>query len=367
MEKIAVGMSGGVDSSVAAALLKEEGHKVVGISMAIFDGTEPVKRGRRHACYGPEEKDDIDVAATVCRTIGIPFHVIDLRRQYREQVINYFRREYLAGRTPNPCIACNRYVKFGLLLQKALEAGIEFDIFATGHYAQVVRVGGRHAVRKAADRSKDQSYFLYALTPAQLARTIFPLGTMTKARVREIARNMGLESADRCESQDFVGGGDYSVFFRKKEGCTGDIVDQEGKLLGKHQGIIHYTIGQRRGLGISSDRPLYVVDINPTLNRLVVGEWESIFSRGLIVSDLVLPLCQDRDLPLRARIKIRLRHREAEGTIYPREGNRAEILFDEPQMSVTPGQSAVFYGEDVVLGGGIIEQAIRHGGAIGTE
>lgn len=360
-------MSGGVDSSVAAALLKEQGHEVVGISMAIYDAGIPVKNEGKHGCYGPEEKEDMAVAAAVCRKLGIPFHVLDLRKEYRECVINYFRHEYVSGRTPNPCIVCNRYVKFGFLLQKALETGISFDIFATGHYARIVRVGNQHALRKAADRSKDQSYFLYALTPAQLAGTIFPLGTLTKARVREIARNMGLENADRRESQDFAASGDYSVFFRSHDAGEGDIVDQDGKLLGKHQGIIHYTVGQRRGLGISSDTPLYVIDIDPERNRLVVGEWESIFSRGLIVSDVVPPFFHDYDLPLRAKVKIRLRHREAEGTVYRHDGHRARILFEEPQMSVTPGQSAVFYKEDMVLGGGIIEQAIRHGGAIGIE
>lgn len=359
-------MSGGVDSSVAAALLKEEGYEVVGISMAVFGGDVPLRGDGKHACYGPEEQDDIAVAAAVCRKLGIPFYVLDLRKEYREYVIEYFRHEYVSGRTPNPCVVCNRYIKFDFLLQKAREAGISFDIFATGHYARVVRVGDQHVLRKAADRSKDQSYFLYALTPAQLATIIFPLGGLTKARVREIAHNMGLENADRHESEDFVGSGDYSVFFRSDDAGEGDIVDQEGKLLGKHQGIIHYTIGQRRGLGISSDTPLYVVDIDPERNRLVVGKWESIFSWGLIASDVVLPLSHDFGVPLRTKVKIRLRHRETEGTVYRRDGNRAKIVFDEPQMSVTPGQSAVFYKKDLVVGGGIIEQAIRHGDAIGT-
>lgn len=365
-KKIAVGMSGGVDSSVAAALLVKEGHEVVGISMAIFDGGVPAAGDGRHACYGPEEKEDMAVAASVSRKLGIPFYELDLRKEYREHVIAYFRREYVSGRTPNPCVVCNRYIKFGFLLQRALEAGIRFDFFATGHYARVVRVGDQHVLRKAADSSKDQSYFLYALTPAQLAGTIFPLGAMTKERVREIARNMGLENADRRESQDFVGGGDYSVFFRNRDVRAGDIVDRKGRLLGKHRGLIHYTIGQRRGLGVSSDTPLYVIDIDPARNTLVVGEWEHIFSRGVMVTNVALPFNQDRDRPLKAGIKIRLRHREAVGTIYPRGASRAAIVFDEPQMSVTPGQYAVFYKDDLVLGGGIIERAIGNGGTIGT-
>jgi len=365
-KKIAVGMSGGVDSSVVAALLEEDGHEVIGISMAIFDRSFPVTGDGKHACYGPDEQEDIAVAAAVCRKIGIPFHVIDLRKEYRCHVIEYFRHEYISGRTPNPCIVCNRYLKFGFLLKKAMEAGIDFDLFATGHYAQIVRIDGRHALEKAADRSKDQSYFLYGLTATNLANIIFPLGRMTKQEVREAARNMGLENADRRESQDFVGSGDYAVFFGNQDASEGDIVDKEGKLLGKHRGIIHYTIGQRRGLGISSQSPLYVIGIDPVHNKLVAGEYEDLFSRGLTVSDLILPLSEKCNLPLRAKIKIRLRHREADATIYPCHGSRATILFDEPQMSVTPGQSAVFYEDDVVLGGGIIEKAIHIGGNIGT-
>jgi len=366
-KRIAVGMSGGVDSSVTAALLKKEGYDVVGITMAIFDGAPLGKRTGRHACYGPDEKEDIDLAGAICNRLGIPFYVIDLKKEYREHVIDYFRREYCAGRTPNPCIVCNRHIKFGFLLQKAMEAGINFDIFATGHYAQIVGAGEHHFLGKAIDRAKDQSYFLYALTPAQLARTIFPLGSMTKMEVRELARKMGLKNADRHESQDFVGEEHYSILFGNEDACEGDIVDEEGNLLGKHRGIINYTIGQRRGLGISSNVPLYVTRIESEHNRLVVGEWHCLFSKGLIASDVNLTAMEKTDFPLRAKVKIRVRHKEADATIYAQDGNRVKILFDEPQMSVTPGQSAVFYADDMVLGGGVIERAIRNGGAIGTQ
>jgi tRNA-specific 2-thiouridylase len=355
---VAVGMSGGVDSSVAAALLQDYGYKVLGLTMAIFDPSVGLKQSRRHACYGPEEKEDVDAAASVCKKLGIAFHVIDLRKEYRIHVIDYFRSDYLAGNTPNPCVVCNHRVKFGFLQEKAREAGITFDLFATGHYARIEKSGTCFLLKRAADLSKDQTYFLYALSPAQLSHTLFPLGDYTKQQVRAIARSLGLTSADRPESQDFIAGGDYSPLFNKEEVREGDIVDEKGRVLGRHKGIIYYTVGQRRGLGIASSQPLYVKNIDAEHNRIVVGQRAHLFSEGLIARDLNLIALNRIDQPYRVTAKIRQKHKEADATIFPHDEGKVRLLFDEPQMAVTPGQSAVFYSGDTVLGGGVIETAL---------
>ena len=356
--EVAVGLSGGVDSSIAAALLKDRGYDVVGITMKTFDPSMPLTESVKHACYGPGEEEDIKAAAAVCDKLGIPFHAIDLKEEFRDHVMVYFRREYLAGRTPNPCILCNHRIKFGFLLEKARKAGIDFELFATGHYARIAESGGRYLLKRAADLSKDQTYFLYALTPEQLSHTLFPVGEYTKPEVREIARLLGLETADRPESQDFISGTDYSPFFREGEIEEGDIVDEEGNILGRHRGIVYYTVGQRRGLGIASPRPLYVLSIDATRNRIVVTEKENLFSKGLIADHLNLIAVDRLDRPYDIQAKIRLQHKEVDATLSPFKDRKAQILFREPQLSVTPGQSVVFYLEDIVLGGGIIEQAI---------
>ncbi len=356
--KVAVGLSGGVDSSVAAALLKKKGYDVIGITMEIFDGSVAVKESHKHACYGPGEKEDVEKAASVCRQIGIPFHVIDLKKEYRNHVLDYFRDEYLKGRTPNPCVVCNKKLKFGFLLEKAKEAGITFETFATGHYADIAKSGGRHLLKKAVDLSKDQTYFLYTLTSEDLSRTLFPLGGFTKQQVRETAQSLGLETAEEPESQDFIAGGAYASLFTVEEVKEGDIVDEKGHILGKHRGIIHYTIGQRRGLGIAAPQPLYVVKIDAENNRIVVSDREQAFSEGLIATDLNLITVERLDRPYKVKAKIRLNHREKAATIFPHEKDKAKVLFEEPQMSITPGQSVVLYEDDLVFGGGIIEQAL---------
>lgn len=353
-----MGLSGGVDSSIAAALLKEQGYDVIGVSMMTFDASMPVTKSERHACYGPGEEEDVKSAAAVCHKLEIPFHAIDLREEFRNHVIEYFKREYLAGKTPNPCVVCNHRLKFGFLLEKAKGMGIDFDFFATGHYAQILESGGRFLLKRAADLSKDQTYFLYALTPEQLSHTLFPVGGFTKPQVREMALSLGLETADRPESQDFISGTDYASLFHEEEIKEGDIVDETGRTLGTHRGIIHYTVGQRKGLGISSDRPLYVLKIDARTNRIVVSDRENLLSEGLIAADLNLIAVDQIESSHKVKAKIRLQHKEADATLFPHENNRAKIIFDEPQMSVTPGQSAVFYADDIVLGGGIIEQSI---------
>jgi len=326
--------------------------------MEIFDDSVAVKESPKHACFGPGEKEDVERAASICRKIDIPFHIIDLRSEYRDHVIDYFKREYLSGRTPNPCIVCNQRLKFGFLLEKARDAGIDFEAFATGHYARTGTSEGRPLLKRAADLSKDQSYFLYALTPEQISHTRFPLGAYTKQQVREMARSMGLGTADRPESQDFIAGGDYAPLFDKEEIKEGDIVDENGNVLGKHRGIISYTIGQRRGLGIAARKPLYVVNIDAENNRIVVSDRNNFYAKGLIATDLNLIAVERLDRPYRVKAKIRLKHRETDATVFPYKENRARIAFDEPQMAVTPGQSVVFYSDDVVLGGGTIERAL---------
>ncbi len=356
--KVAVGLSGGVDSSIAAALLKDRGYDVVGITMKTFDPSMPLTESVKHACYGPGEGEDVKAAAAVCGKLGIPFYAIDLKEEFRNHVMGYFRREYLAGRTPNPCILCNQRIKFGFLLEKARKAGVNFEFFATGHYAQIAEFEGRYLLKRAADLSKDQTYFLYALTPEQLSHTLFPVGEYTKPEVREIARSLSLETADRPESQDFISGTDYSPFFREEEIEEGDIVDEEGNILGRHRGIVYYTIGQRRGLGIASPRPLYVLRIDAAKNRIVVTEKENLFSKGLIATHINLIAVDHLDRPYDIRAKIRLQHKEVDATLLPLGDQRAGIRFQRAQLAVTPGQSVVFYLNDIVLGGGIIEQAL---------
>ncbi|MFC1819979.1 tRNA 2-thiouridine(34) synthase MnmA [Thermodesulfobacteriota bacterium] len=353
--RVAVGLSGGVDSSVTAALLKDKGYDVIGMAMEIFDGSVAVTGAGKHACYGPNEKEDIDSAASVCRNLGIPFHVVDLKKEFGDHVIYYFRKEYLRGRTPNPCVVCNRMLKFGFLLEKAKRTGIDFNLFATGHYAQIVESEDRFLLKRPADLSKDQTYFLYSLSQEQLSRTLFPIGEYDKNQVRDIARSLGLKTSDRPESQDFITGGDYAPLFRKEEIKEGNIVDEGGKILGRHRGIIYYTVGQRRGLGIASQRPLYVSKIDAKKNRIIVSEKESLFSKELSVKDINLIAIGKLERSYRVKVKIRLQHKEADAKIIPQEYNKAKIVFDEPQISVAPGQSAVFYSGDIVLGGGIIE------------
>ena len=348
--RYAVGMSGGVDSSVAALLLKERGHEVVGITMKLWrEGV--YKGGDRDACFGAHEVEDIATARALAEKLGIEYRVFDCFDVYNREVIQYFRETYLAGRTPNPCVRCNAMLKFGLLPRLAKAAGLAFDKFATGHYARIVERGGRLAVAQARDESKDQSYFLYRLTQEQLATSEFPLGDCTKAEVRRLAAARGLAVADRPDSQDFYSGDKNELIGETDR--EGDIVDLSGRVLGRHRGFWHYTVGQRKGLGIGGGTPFYVVDLNACRNHVVVGRADDAVRTSLEVSDMVYgALAPGHAEPVPCRVKVR----SAGAPRGPATlcGNRCE--FPEGIAGVAPGQSAVFYAADSgeILAGGII-------------
>ncbi len=357
---VAVGMSGGVDSSVAAALLRDQGFRVVGLTMAIWDESVSLpEEVSRHACWGPGEAEEIETARRVAAQIGIPFEVMDLRAAYRAEVIEHVRREYLAGRTPNPCVRCNQRLKFGFLLEQARRSGIAFDRFATGHYARIIERSGRFFLAKALARAKDQSYFLAFLPAERLRELMFPLGDKKKSEVRKIAAKLGLAVADRPESQDFIGTGDYGVLFSPDEALPGDIVDESGAVLGRHRGIVHYTVGQRRGVGVATGRPCYVLAIDAARNRIIVGPKRRLLGRGFVgreVNWLVPP----SSVGFLAAVRIRNTHREAPALVTVSE-DRIVVRFNEPQLAITPGQAAVLYDEnETVLGGAIIEKVIPH-------
>jgi tRNA-specific 2-thiouridylase len=351
--KITVGMSGGVDSSVAALLLRNAGHDVSGIMMKLW--REPVARPvAGSACYGPDEEKDIEAARGVCAQLRIPFFLFDCSKEYEDLIVRNFRDEYLAGRTPNPCVRCNPLVKFGLLPAAARRSGVGFDRFATGHYARVAldETMGRYLLRTAADPRKDQSYFLYRLSQDQLSETLFPLGEYLKSQVRRIARDEDLPVHDHPESQDFYSG-DLSDLMGRPN-AEGDIVDARGMVLGKHKGIWNYTIGQRKGLGLASPAPLYVTAIDAGRNRLVVGPESETYRPSCLVKECAWVAFEDLEGPMDVTVKIRSTSRPARATISP-AGGLVLVRFAQPLSAVTPGQSAVFYRDDIVVGGGIIE------------
>lgn len=360
--RVAVGMSGGVDSSMAVWLLKERGCEVIGLTMSLWDNRFPLEDIGVKGCFGPGEKQEIEMARSVAQRLNIPFHVLRLADEYNEAVLEYFRREYLNGRTPNPCVRCNRTIKFGFLIEHAEKVGISFDYFATGHYARVRLdpVSNRYLLLKGIDPEKDQSYFLALLRQEQLKRVVFPLGNLTKRQIRVLAREVGFpELAEQSESQDFLESNRYDVLFRKEESKEGDIVDEQGNVLGKHAGIIHYTIGQRKGLGIGgAGEPYYVVGIDAKNNRVIVGRRSSLFKRVMIVREcnwVSIPKAPSN--PMRIQCKIRLRHEPAYAQLESMDtsGDMVRVIFDEPQSAITPGQIAVFYDGEVVVGGGTID------------
>ncbi|MFC1929078.1 tRNA 2-thiouridine(34) synthase MnmA [Chloroflexota bacterium] len=353
--KVVVAMSGGVDSSVAAALLKEKGYQVSGVTMKIWDGKTFPKNGTRHGCYGPGEEEDIEDARRVAQILGIDFHAFDLRQEYKAEVLDYFCHEYLSGRTPNPCLRCNRKVKFDALLRKAQDSGIEFDHFATGHYARVEynKSKNRYLLKKAGDLAKDQSYFISLLSQAQLAHSLFPIGYYTKEEVRRMASDFGLGIDNKPESQDFIAGG-YAPL--TGVALPGPILNKQGDMLGEHQGIAFYTIGQRRRLGISAKEPLYVINIDREKNAIIIGSKEEVYQDELIASGLNWVAIEELKQPIKVKARIRYRHREAEAIVKPLSGDRVYVKFKEPQMAITPGQAVVFYHGDAVIGGGTIER-----------
>lgn len=351
--KIIVGLSGGVDSSVAAYLLKEQGYKVTGVTMAIWDGQ--YQSTGKHACYGPDEQEEIREAKEVADKLGIAHHVFNCSGEYKESVLRYFKSEYLAGRTPNPCIKCNQLIKFGLLPEMAEKGGLAFDFFATGHYARTgwSEEKQRFLLLKAADPKKDQTYFIYRLSQEQLSRIMLPLGEYEKTDIKALARKVGITVEDIEESQDFYGG-DYKDLLDVPEN-PGNIVDSEGKILGQHKGIWNYTIGQRKGLGIAFSEPLYVIALDQEKNTVIVGTREETFNASFIVTDLNWISIEKLTQPMEVHCKIRSAQKEKECLIEPLENGEVKVTFFHPNDSITPGQSAVFYEGDVVVGGGIIK------------
>ncbi len=350
-ERIAVAMSGGVDSSAAAWLLKQQGHELVGVTLTLFDDT---------TANVPGNHQDVEDARSVAGQLGFPHHVFHMAQCFRSQVMDRFVAAYEAGTTPNPCVTCNRHIKFGALLDQSRSLGAQ--AVATGHYAQVSwdAGSGRYLLRKALHPEKDQSYVLYSLTQDQLSASRFPLGHLSKAEIREIAEAQRLVSARKRESQDicFVPDGDYAAFIRRhtgKEYPAGPFVDQQGNVLGTHTGIIGYTVGQRRGLGVSSNQGrLYVKEVRPGDNTVVLCDNQALFSRTLTANDLNLIALPRLDAPLRLKAKVRYRQQEQPCVVEQTDEDTIRVTFDQPQRAITPGQAVVLYDGDVVVGGATI-------------
>ena len=365
--KILVGLSGGVDSSVAALLLKQQGHEVIGATMSIWgkDGVykqiqeklSKIPHTKPHgACLGPDEKEDIEAARNICKQLDIPFYVFDCAKQYEQIVLKNFKEEYLNGRTPNPCIWCNSLIKFDVLPHLAKINGIEFDKFATGHYARIEKEDNRYILKKGVDPKKDQSYFLYRLKQEQLSKILLPLGDYTKEKIREIARKNGLNAADKPDSQDFYEG-DYNELLQVEE-KEGNIVDRKGKILGKHKGIWDYTIGQRKGLGISASEALYVVELNKDKNEVVVDFKNENMKNELIATKINWIKFDGIIEDIACCCKIRSSQKPQEAIISPSEKGDVKVKFSDLQNAISPGQSVVFYDDEIVLGGGIIDKVL---------
>nr|WP_296957996.1 tRNA 2-thiouridine(34) synthase MnmA [uncultured Mediterraneibacter sp.] len=353
--KVVVGMSGGVDSSVAAWLLKEQGYDVIGVTMQIWQDEDNVVQEENGGCCGLSAVDD---ARRVAASIGIPYYVMNFKDEFKKTVIDYFTEEYLNGRTPNPCIACNRYVKWEALLQRSLSIGA--DYIATGHYARIDRLpNGRYAIRRSATLAKDQTYALYNLTQEQLAHTLMPVGEYSKDRIREMADEIGLMVAHKPDSQDicFVPDGDYASFIEETTDHPlpeGNFVSPDGKILGRHKGIIHYTVGQRKGLGLALGYPAFVLEIRPETNEVVIGTYDESLTHTVRADHLNFMSVEDLTEPMRVFAKIRYNHKGAWCTVEKTGEDEITCTFDEPIRAATPGQAVVLYDGEYVLGGGTI-------------
>ena len=354
--KVAVGFSGGVDSAMVALMLKEQGHDVVGITMSLWDPSFNIPLGAK-GCFGPQEVFTLEQTQKTAQKLGIEHVIVPLAKQYRKAVIDYFRDEYKVGRTPNPCVKCNQLMKFGFLLDSARELGVDFDYFATGHYAVIEN---EEFLKCAKDPSKDQTYFLSRLKKEQLKKVLFPLGNFLKEDVKKLAVEKGfVELVQKGESQDFIQCGDYSLLFEEKDLLPGDFVNTKGEVLGRHKGIIHYTIGMRKGLGIGGlKEALYVIRLDPVKNQVVLGTHPELFSKTLLASEfnnLAIPLDQKNG---KAKVKIRHGKNLADAEYSWTDSGSLSLVFDSPQASVTPGQIVCLYQEDTVLGSAIIDSAL---------
>ena len=356
-KRVVVGMSGGVDSSATAALLLEQGYDVVGITLKLWP-QDCVSRAEDKCC-GPQAVSD---ARGVCHKLGIPYYLIDEAAEFQKHVINYFADEYKAGRTPNPCVMCNQNLKFGRLIQRADQLGGEY--IATGHFARLERSAdtGRTLLKRGRDLRKDQSYFLFSLRQDQLARALFPLGEKTKSDTREVARHCHLKTADKAESMEicFVPDNDYGKFLQQAglaKKHRGEIVDLHGQVLGNHDGIEFYTIGQRKGLGISSPTPIYVIELDAVNNRVIVGDDSALEQSAFVVDRCNWIPFDSPPEAFKAMVKIRYNHAGAAALITPMDGGKARVELEMAQRAITPGQAAVFYQDDLVLGGGWIARA----------
>ncbi|WP_455717779.1 tRNA 2-thiouridine(34) synthase MnmA [Anaerosporobacter sp.] len=354
-EKVVIGMSGGVDSSVAAHLLKKAGYDVIGVTMQIWQDEDHFTQETEGGCCGLSAVDD---ARRVAQSLDIPYYVMNFKKEFKANVMDYFVNEYLQGRTPNPCIACNRYVKWESLLKRSLDIGA--DYIATGHYARVLKLeNGRFTLRKSATAAKDQTYALYNLTQYQLSHTLMPVGEFTKDEIREIAKDINLRVANKPDSQEicFIPDNNYAKFVEENTGekiMPGNFVNSAGEVIGKHKGITHYTVGQRKGLNLSLGHPAFVLEIRPETNEVVIGSNEEVFSDKLYANNLNFMAIEDLEGSMEVEAKIRYSHKGAKCTIKKVGEDELECIFEEPQRAITPGQAVVFYKDDYIVGGGTI-------------